>query len=600
MLSKLLLVTALLFITCASYAEVVSETLITLQQDGRSFLQQRTIRSHRYRYDFYIDKSIAKDDFVVIDPQQYSWIEEDENENQLHFDTGSFSVTYTGTYTNNVSVDKEGIFTFNSWDQQKNENGHYGLWNTPENFTRFVYTWVVPETMQIIDFKSNRKGQWVSRPNSVSLVIEDDNDITLTIRYREKDTDKDSVIDRLDRCPGSLQGISVNLMGCEKDDDKDGVINRLDQCLSTDKVARVDVTGCALDSDKDGVPDHADQCIGSKKDVMVNTKGCELDSDLDGVVNRFDRCLDTKRHALVDQKGCELDFDGDGVSNSKDKCSHTVKGAEVDFKGCVLDQDKDGVFDSKDKCPVTIKGATVNADGCEPDTDNDGVVDASDQCPDTVDSLDVDFFGCELDTDNDGVADSKDSCPETSEEATVKIDGCEIDTDQDGIVDSNDQCPSTQPGIVIDINGCELDGDNDGVVNSKDSCIDTLQGEEVDATGCSLLTDRVLTGVAFEPGSAVITEDSEPELNKLAGTLLHRKGLEFEVAGHTDSQGAAASNLKLSQLRAEAVLSYLSDKGIDTRLFKAKGYGEVEPVVDNKTAEGRAKNRRVELNKVVR
>ncbi len=570
MISKLLFATVLFFITLSSYAEVVSETLITLQQDGRSFLQQRTIRSHRYRYDFYVDKSIGKDDFVVIDPQQYSWIEDDEKENQLHFDTGSFSVTYTGAFTDNVSVDKEGVFTFNSWDQQKSENGHYGLWNTPENFARFVYTWVVPESMQIIDFKSNREGQWVSRSNSVSLIIVDDNDITITIRYREKDTDKDSVVDRLDRCPDSLQGVSVNLMGCEKDDDKDGVINSLDQCLSTIEIARVDVTGCAFDSDKDGVPDHADQCFATKKDEMVNSKGCELDSDRDGVINRFDRCLDTKRSAHVDKRGCELDFDGDGVANSRDACRNTIKGAEVDFKGCILDMDNDGVSDSNDKCLTTMPNSKVNADGCEPDGDNDGVADDIDRCPATAESLQVDFFGCESDSDNDGVTDSTDKCPATAEATRVNTEGCEVDSDSDGVVNSKDICPSTQ------------------------------QGDDVDETGCSALTDMVLTGVGFKPGSAVFTDNSKPVLNKVADILLHRKGLEFEVAGHTDSQGSAASNLKLSQLRAEAVLSYLTDKGVDTGLFSAKGYGEVEPVADNKTAEGRAINRRVELNRVVR
>ncbi|MBE9559642.1 MAG: OmpA family protein, partial [Proteobacteria bacterium] len=87
-------------------------------------------------------------------------------------------------------------------------------------------------------------------------------------------------------------------------------------------------------------------------------------------------------------------------------------------------------------------------------------------------------------------------------------------------------------------------------------------------------------------------------LDKVLEVLLPHKGLKLEVAGHTDASGSAASNLKLSQARAEAVLRYLTDKGVDSELFSAKGYGEVDPVADNTTVEGRAQNRRVELNRL--
>jgi OOP family OmpA-OmpF porin len=97
----------------------------------------------------------------------------------------------------------------------------------------------------------------------------------------------------------------------------------------------------------------------------------------------------------------------------------------------------------------------------------------------------------------------------------------------------------------------------------------------------------------------VLTENSKLVLDKVIEILASRKGLELEVAGHTDSQGSAASNRKLSQSRAESVLSYLNEKGVDTSLFSAKGYGESDAIADNKTVKGRAQNRRVELNKRV-
>jgi outer membrane protein OmpA-like peptidoglycan-associated protein len=71
--------------------------------------------------------------------------------------------------------------------------------------------------------------------------------------------------------------------------------------------------------------------------------------------------------------------------------------------------------------------------------------------------------------------------------------------------------------------------------------------------------------------------------------------LGLDIEGYTDNVGKPASNLKLSKTRANAVLAYLKKKGIDTSRLKAEGYGEEKPVGDNKTAAGKAQNRRVEL-----
>jgi len=70
------------------------------------------------------------------------------------------------------------------------------------------------------------------------------------------------------------------------------------------------------------------------------------------------------------------------------------------------------------------------------------------------------------------------------------------------------------------------------------------------------------------------------------------------VAGHTDSSGNDMLNMELSQSRAESVVEYLVSAGIARERMKAKGYGESRPVADNATAEGRAKNRRVELKRL--
>jgi outer membrane protein OmpA-like peptidoglycan-associated protein len=69
----------------------------------------------------------------------------------------------------------------------------------------------------------------------------------------------------------------------------------------------------------------------------------------------------------------------------------------------------------------------------------------------------------------------------------------------------------------------------------------------------------------------------------------------FEIQGHTDSTGSDATNKRVSQTRSDAVMSYLVGKGVDSSRVKAVGYGESNPISDNKTRAGRAKNRRVEI-----
>jgi OmpA-OmpF porin, OOP family len=104
-----------------------------------------------------------------------------------------------------------------------------------------------------------------------------------------------------------------------------------------------------------------------------------------------------------------------------------------------------------------------------------------------------------------------------------------------------------------------------------------------------------LEGIEFGFDSDRITRDERGALDSAAETLRRNPGLRVEIAGHTDSVGAAAYNQALSERRARAVLEYLVAAGIDRDRLTARGYGEAEPVADNATDAGRARNRRVEL-----
>jgi len=103
--------------------------------------------------------------------------------------------------------------------------------------------------------------------------------------------------------------------------------------------------------------------------------------------------------------------------------------------------------------------------------------------------------------------------------------------------------------------------------------------------------------VQFDVGKAEILEVSFPLLDEIAAMLRDNPQIEvLQVEGHTDSSGSAKKNKKLSQARADSVLKYLVDKGIEKARLVSKGFGPDQPIADNETDEGREQNRRVEFN----
>jgi len=105
----------------------------------------------------------------------------------------------------------------------------------------------------------------------------------------------------------------------------------------------------------------------------------------------------------------------------------------------------------------------------------------------------------------------------------------------------------------------------------------------------------VLDDCNFEFGQATLQPTSYAVLDELVNYLNRKEDEKIEIGGHTDNVGKAASNLKLSEDRANTVRAYLLTKGIDPDRVTARGYGMTEPIESNKTEEGRAKNRRTEV-----
>jgi len=230
-----------------------------------------------------------------------------------------------------------------------------------------------------------------------------------------------------------------------------------------------------------------------------------------------------------------------------------------------------------------------------PDTDGDGVPDSADKCPGTPAGVKVDSSGCPLDSDGDGVPDYQDKCPNTPAGVKVDSSGCPLDSDGDGVPDYQDKCPNTPAGVKVDSSGCPLDSDGDGVPDYKDQCPGTPPGVKVNQLGCPEREPIILKGVNFAFDSAELTPESHTILDGVAGILTKHPDLKVTIAGHTDSIGTAAYNKKLSQRRAESVMNYLISRGVNPANLTAVGFGEERPIASNDTAEGRAKNRRVEL-----
>jgi outer membrane protein OmpA-like peptidoglycan-associated protein len=260
------------------------------------------------------------------------------------------------------------------------------------------------------------------------------------------------------------------------------------------------------------------------------------------------------------------DTDGDGVYDKDDACPE-VAGLK-EFNGCP-DADGDGIKDSDDACPEVAGLAALN--GC-PDADGDGIADKDDACPTKAGTKAMN--GCP-DADGDGVADNTDKCPNQAGPAANG--GCPWpDTDGDGVLDKDDKCPNVK-GVA-----------------SNNGCPEVIIKEEA----VKKLNDFA-RAIYFNSGRTTFRAGVSGKLDLIGSIMKEYPKANFSIQGHTDSQGRAANNLKLSERRAKAVLDYLSNKaGIPANRLTSAGFGEDYPIANNKTRAGRAQNRRVEIKLV--
>jgi hypothetical protein len=219
------------------------------------------------------------------------------------------------------------------------------------------------------------------------------------------------------------------------------------------------------------------------------------------------------------------------------------------------------------------------------DTDGDGVPNGLDVCPDTPRMAKVDDLGCPLDTDGDGVDDYLDQCPDTPKLTKVDVKGCPVEAEEGS--KTHWVCCHE---VLSDGTPVEFDTDRDGVLDFMDQCLGTPRGARVDEGGCWTSGE-----IYFAEGQWEILDGYRPLLDDIVAALEKDPNLKLKIHGHSDNRGSEASQRALSEKRANAVRQYMIQKGIALDRLYTKGLGAGEPVSNNATSEGRAKNRRANL-----
>lgn len=288
----------------------------------------------------------------------------------------------------------------------------------------------------------------------------------------------------------------------------------------------------------------------------------DADPDHDGLSNREEKQLGTNPKVA--------DTDGDGLSDGDEVNKYHTNPLKADSDG-------DGLSDGDE----VLK---YHTDPMKADTDGDGLSDGDEVLKYHTDPL-------KADTDGDGLSDG-------DEVLKYHTDPLKADTDGDGLSDGDEVLKYHTDPLKADTDGGSV---NDGVEVARGT--DPLNpADDVPPKKEELKVEVgkaiVLEGIEFATGKADITPKSESILEIAYNTLAQNPEVVVEIQGHTDNTGARATNMKLSQARADAVKAWLVKKGISSDRISAKGYGPDKPVASNATKEGRQKNRRIEFFRV--
>jgi outer membrane protein OmpA-like peptidoglycan-associated protein len=311
-------------------------------------------------------------------------------------------------------------------------------------------------------------------------------------------------------------------------------------------------------------------------DVFAYVKGGNNDLDGDGLLNDEEKQIGTNP--------LNPDTDGDGLKDGEEVHLYHTNPLKADTDGDGLN-DKEEIF-------------TYKTDPLKADTDGDGLTDGDEVHTYHTDPL-------KMDTDGDGLTDG-------DEVLKYHTDPLNKDTDGDGLTDGDEVLKYKTDPLKKDTDGDTLtdydeifkyktdplfmDTDKGGVDDGKEVQLGLNPLDPSDDVPIIKVGERIiLEGVNFQTGKTTLLPEAKTILDQVASSLTSYPTAEVAIHGHTDNVGGAKYNMKLSLGRAEAVKAYLVSKGVTASRIASKGFGFVKPIADNATAEGRAKNRRIEF-----
>ncbi len=249
------------------------------------------------------------------------------------------------------------------------------------------------------------------------------------------------------------------------------------------------------------------------------------------------------------------------------------------------DSDRDGVYDYADMCPNSPSGSEVNLSGCPikqesllADSDGDTVPDGVDVCPNTPAGVGVNDRGCPVRTAVEARAFNVAEPTVLGETVVVTPPAVMGEVVSEVVV--------KKPVVLV------KDSDKDGVNDSLDQCPNTPKGFTVNSIGCELKRNL---DVQFEPNSINVTAASKSGIKAFATFLKRYPNANVQIVGYSDTSGNRARNRLISEQRAERVKKLLSGHGVSVSRMTAIGKGDLNPIATNDTAQGREKNRRVEV-----
>jgi flagellar motor protein MotB len=193
-LTKILIAFCLL--APASLAEAasgaISEQIYFLEANGRHALVYTTSRTDYSNYNMWFPNKEGFDredyirNFLYTYPKEYTWdTQSKKGFTLLKFPGRSFAGLERIELEPSLQVTKDGVFHFSNWPKKvKTPGGHYGLWNSPDNFKKIAYTWVFPATIEPVEYRANRVGEWVRKLNTITYYGSDVNDLVFDITYQ--------------------------------------------------------------------------------------------------------------------------------------------------------------------------------------------------------------------------------------------------------------------------------------------------------------------------------------------------------------------------------------------------------------------------------